>query len=231
MGRGKIEIKRIENSTNRQVTFSKRRAGLLKKAHELGILCDAQLGLIIFSSNGKLFEYCTHTSSMRQIIDKYLQVTGTRIPEYNHQQVYSEIAKMKNDYDKLQASMRQYTGEDLTSLSMSDLHELEQQLEASATKVRTRKEELLLQQLENLRRKERILEEQNNHLRHLIQENQAAMENKMADQTMLDQFGGFYQVEQPANMLQLSPLRGFRLQPTQPNLQEVTLQCPGLQLW
>ncbi|TXG55895.1 hypothetical protein EZV62_017208 [Acer yangbiense] len=42
MGRGKIEIKRIENANSRQVTFSKRRAGLLKKAQELAILCDAE---------------------------------------------------------------------------------------------------------------------------------------------------------------------------------------------
>ncbi|KAI3968206.1 hypothetical protein MKX01_018509 [Papaver californicum] len=62
MGRGKIEIKRIENSTNRQVTFSKRRGGLLKKAHELAVLCDAQLGLIIFSSSGKMFEYSSPPS-------------------------------------------------------------------------------------------------------------------------------------------------------------------------
>ncbi|KAH9325782.1 hypothetical protein KI387_005960, partial [Taxus chinensis] len=62
MGRGKIEIKRIENSTNRQVTFSKRRGGLMKKAHELSVLCDAELGLIIFSNTGKLFEYATATS-------------------------------------------------------------------------------------------------------------------------------------------------------------------------
>ena len=57
MGRGKIEIKKIENPTNRQVTFSKRRGGLLKKAHELAILCDAQVGVVIFSSTGKMFEY------------------------------------------------------------------------------------------------------------------------------------------------------------------------------
>lgn len=59
MGRGKIAIKRIENPTTRQVTFSKRRAGLLKKTHELSVLCDAQIGLIIFSSTGKLCQYCT----------------------------------------------------------------------------------------------------------------------------------------------------------------------------
>ena len=57
MGRGKIEIKRIENTTNRQVTFCKRRNGLLKKAYELSVLCDAEVALIVFSSRGRLYEY------------------------------------------------------------------------------------------------------------------------------------------------------------------------------
>ncbi|KAI3867828.1 hypothetical protein MKX03_014685 [Papaver bracteatum] len=57
MGRGKIVIRRIDNTTGRQVTFSKRRNGLLKKAKELSILCDAEVGLIIFSSTGKLYEF------------------------------------------------------------------------------------------------------------------------------------------------------------------------------
>jgi hypothetical protein len=59
MGRGKIEIKRIQNTTTRQVTFSKRRTGLIKKTHELSVLCEAKIGLIIFSSTGKLFQYCS----------------------------------------------------------------------------------------------------------------------------------------------------------------------------
>ena len=57
LGRGKIEIKRIENTTNRQVTFCKRRNGLLKKAYELSVLCDAEVALIVFSSRGRLYEY------------------------------------------------------------------------------------------------------------------------------------------------------------------------------
>ncbi|KAJ0490129.1 putative transcription factor MADS-type1 family [Helianthus annuus] len=57
MGRGNITIKRIDNSTSRQVTFSKRRNGLLKKAKELAILCDAQVGVIIFSSTNKLYGF------------------------------------------------------------------------------------------------------------------------------------------------------------------------------
>lgn len=59
MAREKIQIKKIDNSTARQVTFAKRRRGLFKKAEELAILCDADVALIIFSSTGKLFHYAS----------------------------------------------------------------------------------------------------------------------------------------------------------------------------
>ncbi|KAK7400395.1 hypothetical protein VNO78_11601 [Psophocarpus tetragonolobus] len=59
MGRGRIPIRRIENLTNRQVTFCKRRNGLMKKTRELSILCDAEVGAIVFSSTGKLYEYAS----------------------------------------------------------------------------------------------------------------------------------------------------------------------------
>ncbi|KAG6784379.1 hypothetical protein POTOM_010070 [Populus tomentosa] len=62
MGRGKIVIRRIDNSTSRQVTFSKRRNGLLKKAKELAILCDAEVGVMIFSSTGKLHDFSSTRS-------------------------------------------------------------------------------------------------------------------------------------------------------------------------
>jgi hypothetical protein len=59
MGRGKVQLKRIENKINRQVTFSKRRNGLLKKAHEISVLCDAEVAVIVFSPKGKLYEYAS----------------------------------------------------------------------------------------------------------------------------------------------------------------------------
>lgn len=59
MVRGKTQMKRIENATSRQVTFSKRRNGLLKKAFELSVLCDAEVALIIFSPRGKLYEFAS----------------------------------------------------------------------------------------------------------------------------------------------------------------------------
>jgi hypothetical protein len=57
MGRGSVEMKKMENRVNRRVTFSKRRRGFLEKAHELAVLCGAELAVIIFSESGKLFEY------------------------------------------------------------------------------------------------------------------------------------------------------------------------------
>lgn len=68
MGRGKIVIKRIENANSRQVTFSKRRSGLLKKAQELAVLCDADIAVIVFSNTGKLYEY----SSSGFVLENFL---------------------------------------------------------------------------------------------------------------------------------------------------------------
>lgn len=66
MGRGKIEIKLIENQTNRQVTYSKRRNGIFKKAQELTVLCDAQVSLIMQSSTDKIHEYISPTTTYVQ---------------------------------------------------------------------------------------------------------------------------------------------------------------------
>lgn len=66
LGRGKIEIKRIENTTNRQVTFCKRRNGLLKKAYELSVLCDAEVALVVFSTRGRLYEYANNRFESKQ---------------------------------------------------------------------------------------------------------------------------------------------------------------------
>ena len=75
MVRGKTQMKRIENATSRQVTFSKRRNGLLKKAFELSVLCDAEVALIVFSTRGKLYEF----SSSRYSILNFYFISYTNI--------------------------------------------------------------------------------------------------------------------------------------------------------
>src|SRR5690554_5177921 len=56
-----------------QVTFQKRRFGLMKKAMELSVLCDCQIGLIIFNSNNKLVQYSSH--DIDSILLRYTEVT------------------------------------------------------------------------------------------------------------------------------------------------------------
>ncbi|KAD4385379.1 hypothetical protein E3N88_25547 [Mikania micrantha] len=68
MGRGRVTLKRIENKLNRQITFSKRMSGLMKKAHEISILCDVDVALIVFSTEGKLAEYATNSSLMIMVL-------------------------------------------------------------------------------------------------------------------------------------------------------------------
>ncbi|XP_078368303.1 myocyte-specific enhancer factor 2C-like isoform X1 [Oculina patagonica] len=71
MGRKKIQISRIGDERNRQVTFTKRKFGLMKKAYELSILCDCEIALIIFNSGNKLFQYAS--TDMDKILLKYTE--------------------------------------------------------------------------------------------------------------------------------------------------------------
>ncbi|KAL5070228.1 hypothetical protein RYX36_021115 [Vicia faba] len=69
-GRQKIEMKKMSNKSNLQVTFSKRRSGIFKKASELCTLCDANVAIVVFSPGEKVFSFGhPHVDT---IIDRYL---------------------------------------------------------------------------------------------------------------------------------------------------------------
>uniref|UniRef100_A0A3Q0RM81 MADS-box domain-containing protein n=1 Tax=Amphilophus citrinellus TaxID=61819 RepID=A0A3Q0RM81_AMPCI len=71
MGRKKIQITRIVDERNRQVTFMKRKFGLMKKAYELSVLCDCEIALIIFNGSNKLFQYAS--TDMDKVLLKYTE--------------------------------------------------------------------------------------------------------------------------------------------------------------
>jgi len=71
MGRKKIAISRIQDERNRQVTLTKRKFGLMKKAYELSVLCDCEVALIVFNSSNKLFQYAS--TDMDKILLKYTE--------------------------------------------------------------------------------------------------------------------------------------------------------------
>ncbi|CAI9785986.1 unnamed protein product [Fraxinus pennsylvanica] len=165
MVRGKTQMRRIENATSRQVTFSKRRNGLLKKAFELSVLCDAEVALIIFSPRGKLYEFSS--SSTRETVERYQKHTkdnhAEKHPpdEQNMQQLKHETATMKKKIELLEISKRRLLGEGLGQCSIQELQQLEQQLERSVGIIRARKMQVFMQQIEDLKEKGKALAAEN----------------------------------------------------------------------
>ncbi|KAK3440356.1 hypothetical protein EUGRSUZ_B00633 [Eucalyptus grandis] len=174
MGRGRVQLKRIENKINRQVTFSKRRNGLLKKAYELSLLCDAEVALIIFSSRGKLYEYCS-SSSMMKTLERYqkcsygAQLNPSRSIDET-QSSYQEYLRLKARAEVLLQSQRNLLGEDLGSLDSKELEHLESQLESSLKNIRSTKTQSMLDQLFNLQNREQVLLETNKILSRKLEE-------------------------------------------------------------
>ncbi|XP_019058647.1 PREDICTED: agamous-like MADS-box protein AGL8 isoform X2 [Tarenaya hassleriana] len=150
MGRGRVQLKRIENKINRQVTFSKRRSGLLKKALEISVLCDAEVALIVFSSKGKLSEYSTDScmESILERYDRYLysdkQLAGRDISQSENWVL--EHAKLKARVEVLERNKKNFMGEDLDSLSLKELQSLELQLDNAIKSIRSRKDKALQEQ-------------------------------------------------------------------------------------
>uniref|UniRef100_A0ACD5X486 Uncharacterized protein n=1 Tax=Avena sativa TaxID=4498 RepID=A0ACD5X486_AVESA len=164
MGRGKIAIERIDNATNRQVTFSKRRGGLMKKARELGILCDADLALIVFSSTGRLYDYAS-SSGMNAIIERYQEVKeencGVLNPISEAKLWQREVTALRQQVQNLQHNNRKLLGEELFGSNFQDLQCLQNQLEISLHSVRKRKEQLLAEEIQELNQKGFLIQQGN----------------------------------------------------------------------
>ncbi|KAH9676068.1 Agamous-like MADS-box protein AGL8 [Citrus sinensis] len=187
MGRGRVQLKRIENKISRQVTFSKRRAGLLKKAHEISVLCDAEVALIVFSTKGKLYEYSTE-SSMERILERYERNA------YVEQQLVTndaelqgcwslEYPNLKSRIEVLEKNIRNFMGGDLEPLSLRELQYLEQQIDTSLKRLRNRKNQLTHESISDLQKRERALQDQNNMLAKKLKEKERTLteqQNQMA---------------------------------------------------
>lgn len=153
MGRGKIEIKRIENATNRQVTYSKRRTGIMKKARELTVLCDAQVAIIMFSSTGKYHEFCSPSTDIKGIFDRYQQAIGTSLWIEQYENMQRTLSHLKDINRNLRTEIRQRMGEDLDGLEFDELRGLEQNVDAALKEVRHRKYHVISTQTETYKKK------------------------------------------------------------------------------
>ncbi|KAJ6774175.1 SERUM RESPONSE FACTOR-like protein [Salix purpurea] len=209
MGRGKIEIKRIENASNRQVTYSKRKNGIIKKAKEITVLCDAQVSLVIFASSGRMHEFCSPSTTVGDLLDKYHKQSGKRLWDAKHENLSIEIDRIKKENDSMQIELRHLKGEDISSLHHTELMAIEESLDAGLAAVRKKQ----MEYHSMLEQNEKMLDEEFKRLQFVLQqqemameENAMEMENAYHQQRMRD-----YNFQAPF---------AFRVQPIQPNLQE-----------
>nr|ABG49526.1 FUL-like protein 2 [Sinofranchetia chinensis] len=179
MGRGRVQLKRIENKINRQVTFSKRKTGLLKKAHEISVLCDADVALIVFSTKGKLYEYSTE-SGMDRILEKYerysyaeRELVATDSESQGNWPL--EYTKLKAKIEVLQKNQRHFMGQELNSMSFKELQNLEQQLDTALKQIRSKRNQLMNESISELQKKEKALQEQNNQLGKKLKEKEKTL--------------------------------------------------------
>ncbi|XP_010520750.1 PREDICTED: MADS-box protein AGL24-like isoform X2 [Tarenaya hassleriana] len=167
MAREKIRIKKIDNVTARQVTFSKRRRGIFKKAEELSVLCDAEVALIIFSATGKLFEFSS--SRMRDMLARY-NLHASNLNKFNPppldiQLENSNLVRLSKEVEDKTKQLRQLRGEDLQGLSLDDLQRLEKLVESGLGRVLEKKGESIMGEISSLEKRGAALAEENSKLK------------------------------------------------------------------
>ncbi|XP_073003186.1 agamous-like MADS-box protein AP1 [Typha latifolia] len=172
MGRGRVQLKRIENKINRQVTFSKRRSGLFKKAHEISVLCDAEVAVIVFSPMGKRYEYSTG-SRMEKILECYQQRSYAERAISEENPISQEICcnkycKLNSKVDTSQIRPRHSMGQQYDSFKLKEVQQLELRLDTALRRIRSRKNQLLFESIAELLNKEKSLLEQISILEKLI---------------------------------------------------------------
>ncbi len=86
MGRNKIKIEKIKNERIRQVTFYKRKKGLLKKAMELSLLCEVKVFLCIVDRNDRMMIFSSEEDLLK-FKEKHLDKLLTAKEIFKHKDV------------------------------------------------------------------------------------------------------------------------------------------------
>ncbi|XP_047257073.1 truncated transcription factor CAULIFLOWER A isoform X5 [Capsicum annuum] len=138
-----LGFKRIEDKSCRQVAFCKRRKGLMKKAKELSILCDVDVGAVIISNRGRLHDFSS-TNSLTGILQRYEGHVESEkeISEEIKVAEQSKYSSMKMG-ELLQTTERQLEEPNADSLPVTDLIHLEKELQTTLMQIRSRKEKML----------------------------------------------------------------------------------------
>ncbi|CAH8270646.1 unnamed protein product [Arabidopsis lyrata] len=167
MGRKKLEIKRIENKSSRQVTFSKRRNGLIEKARQLSVLCDASVALLVVSASGKLYSFSSGDNLVK-ILDRYGKQHADDLKALD---IQSKALNYGSHHELLELVESKLVGSNVNNVSAETLLQLEEHLETALSVTRAKKTELMLKLVENLKEKEKLLKEENQVLASQMEKN------------------------------------------------------------
>nr|UBT84082.1 MADS-affecting flowering-related transcription factor 8.2 [Arabis alpina]UBT84087.1 MADS-affecting flowering-related transcription factor 8.2 [Arabis alpina] len=157
MGRRKVEIKRIEKKSSRQVTFSKRRNGLIEKARQISILCDSSVAVLVVSASGKLYN-SSSGDNMSNIIHRY------EIQHADELKVLDLAEKIRNylpHKELLELAQSNLEEPNVGNVSVDSLISVEEQLETALSATRARKAERMMELVKTLQEKEKLLIEEN----------------------------------------------------------------------
>ncbi|XP_031394188.1 agamous-like MADS-box protein AGL11 isoform X2 [Punica granatum] len=99
-----------------------------------------------------------NTSNIKTTIERYKKASSdssnmTSITEINAQHYQQESAKLRQQIQMLQNSNRHLMGDSLSALSVKELKQLENRLERGITRIRSKKHEMLLAEIEYLQKK------------------------------------------------------------------------------
>lgn len=171
---GGMPICRIMNPTSRQVTFSKRRNGLLKKAYELSVLCDAEVGVIIFSATGRLSEFASCSTSMAKVLEKYQHFSDGLPSQKNliqEVEFWRRQACLLREQILFQEDLQSYMlGKNLLSLDLNDVEKVEDKLKNAINNVRVQKAQLMQAKAQESIIQEARLKEENDLLKRKLYE-------------------------------------------------------------
>ncbi|KAK6123216.1 hypothetical protein DH2020_043040 [Rehmannia glutinosa] len=134
MGRVKLKIQRLESLSSRQVTYGKRRAGILKKAQEISVLCDIDIILIMFSPTGKPSIFRGQRSNIDEMIAKYAQLT----PKERAKRRLESLETLKRNFKKLDQDVDIEEFLDASTPSIEEMHSRVRMLQAQVTEVHKR---------------------------------------------------------------------------------------------
>ncbi|XP_066350917.1 MADS-box transcription factor 51-like isoform X2 [Miscanthus floridulus] len=144
--RGRVELRRIEDRTSRQVRFSKRRSGLFKKAHELSVLCDAEVALVVFSPAGRLHEFASPSSSIEKVFGRYWDLANTSI-DLNIEardssrvdcNILQEQPSTRGLPDQLNVVAQWAMEANANGMSMADIRSLDETITGALTAIRNK---------------------------------------------------------------------------------------------